>query len=1363
MVAKKALLIVFLVIVAAWLSAVPVLAADVPTAHELLSSTTQQTREGLQDTFFFDNHLYAVYADSVANRIVIKKYDLSGALKETYQLIGNTSYSITGVVRAAANENGAWIIWREHDDIGGNDYLYSAYSSDGTNFNESLVDSDLAIYFADIACAGDAAFVVYGASNGYVYAKRTDNGGASYSPAYTVLQVDSFSQLIQVAAASASDASKVGAAFVYRYHYVDSGGGDVYQTKIYYSETPSSSNSWTTEEIVSNESICPDENAISTVIDVAFDDTGRPWVAWASREDTKIYYMLKSGTSWTSPAYFSSSNTLDTSLKLVFNPVLNSPGLMITYTKGASSGLFYRYASSASFGAEKSYFTSGVSKFHSSTPFYGHVASVYVASNDSLQFAFEEILKPGETGKLRYELWEEDFEGFSLNLTDDPRWSVTVDAGKTDTKFGVTSSYKYAGSKSMWCAAVKNGSANTTGKYDPNMATNANLNVDGSNMVSMELEYYYALYKEDAGDQATSGINELLSLTKTGSNTWIIKNLVRNGSYNLVKFRFVSDITAVSSGYHGLVVDNLKVYGYMLERPTLNVEQPVSISESLYEVNMSASCPGATNYSFYRATSSVGPYSLVGTSASGNFTDTIGDDQGETQGNYYYLVIADDGVYESPRSSYSSISINTPPVIVLTGVTDGAYYNNDVTPVFYASDPEGCTWTATLNGSPFVSGTTISSDGDYNLIIVATDNSGFTSTKTASFTIDKTPPSISVSGVSDGSYYPSPVTITYSVSDANLDTQSATLDGNPFSSGNTVSSEGQHTLHIEATDKAGNNRVVDITFTIDMTAPSIVFNNIVEGGSYNPPFVPDIDIIDDSPTTYDATLNGSPYILGTSIDTTGSYTLVINVTDAAGNLSSETRHFNLVDYDVSPPSVIFSGFTDGGYYNIDIDPVVTVSDVSGVDYYTVDVYRNGSYIGPLSGPYSQEGIYLIEVYAVDNLGNDTTATASFTIDKTPPSIAVSGVLNGNTYNDPVTPLITVTDNNLDTKTITLNGSPFVSGTKIDTAGDYTLHVEATDKAGNASVKDVAFTLILDKRVEGRTRIDTAIELSKDTFDQAQVVVIATAYNFPDALSAAPLAHAVNAPILLTDKSKLPSAVADEIMRLGADTAYIIGGEAAVGPEVELALQALGLNVIRVGGKDRFSTAVLVANELAKALNKTHFDRVYIATGMNYPDALAAGGIAAADGSPILLVKADWAPQSVYEFINNYNVSETIVVGGPSVISDAIMNTFPNTARLYGRTRFDTGIAVVNHAVTNLGFNTTTIYIATGLNYPDALAAGAVVAKTRCPMILVPTTSLYKYQSIIDFLDSHPEIRNVKVVGGENAVPQAIVEEVLSYI
>jgi hypothetical protein len=336
---------------------------------------------------------------------------------------------------------------------------------------------------------------------------------------------------------------------------------------------------------------------------------------------------------------------------------------------------------------------------------------------------------------------------------------------------------------------------------------------------------------------------------------------------------------------------------------------------------------------------------------------------------------------------------------VVSGVEDGHYYNVNVTIVF--SDTNGPT--ATLNGVPFASGTLVTAEGDYTLVV--TDLAG--NVTTVHFTIDKTNPS--VTGVTDGAYYNANVTIGFS--DLNL--LGATLNGNPFAGG-IVSVEGHYTLVV--TDLAGNTTTV--SFTIDKTAPAVT--GVTDGTYYNI----DVNIGYSDDHLASATLNGNPFA-GGIVSVEGHYTLV--VTDLAGNVTTIT--FTI---DKTVPAAGLAGtMGQPGYYRSDV--IVSFSDE-----HLASATLNGV---PISSGYivTAEGFYTLVV--TDLAGNVTTLT--FYVDKTEP--IVIGITDGSYHNHSVD--ISFADTYL--FSATLNGIPFVSGTTVSAEGSYTLVI--TDMAGNVTI------------------------------------------------------------------------------------------------------------------------------------------------------------------------------------------------------------------------------------------------------------------------------------------------------------------------
>jgi|GEM_PF-6405899 len=458
---------------------------------------------------------------------------------------------------------------------------------------------------------------------------------------------------------------------------------------------------------------------------------------------------------------------------------------------------------------------------------------------------------------------------------------------------------------------------------------------------------------------------------------------------------------------------------------------------------------------------------------------------------------------------------------------------------------------------------------------------------------------------------------------------------------------------------------------------------------------------------------------------------------------------------------------------------------------------------------------------------------------------------------------------------------------------------------------------------GADRFQTAVAACQDGWDTADTVVIATGRNWPDALGGAGLAGALSAPILLSDTNDIPVCTMDEISRLQAREAIILGGTGAVGPAAESELKsALGApNVRRIGGANRYETAELVARaivdiaggpsifsddmsdlsnwvtsdyttnqwglstehyvsppssaahtdyvddetsflDLAAPLNlsgalapelhariwydvEEGYDFVgiiasidggtswtvldtytgdsggfqeividlsdfagepsflfsfglqtdesnnssdgsgegvwvddvsvvdpdrklvgFVATGTNFPDALAAAPIAATSALPLLLSSpAGGAPVNALKALG---VEEAVILGGTGVVSSAqesqLIGAFgaDNVERLAGANRYSTAVKVATWGVDSGICQWNGLALATGENFPDALTGGALQACYRSVMMLTRTNTLSP-ETASALTACNPNVEWITFLGGSGAISSDVrsqVEDIL---
>jgi putative cell wall-binding protein len=258
-----------------------------------------------------------------------------------------------------------------------------------------------------------------------------------------------------------------------------------------------------------------------------------------------------------------------------------------------------------------------------------------------------------------------------------------------------------------------------------------------------------------------------------------------------------------------------------------------------------------------------------------------------------------------------------------------------------------------------------------------------------------------------------------------------------------------------------------------------------------------------------------------------------------------------------------------------------------------------------------------------------------------------------------------------------------------------------------------------------------------------------------------LAGALDAPILLSEPTSLPSVTKTEIERLEATHAIILGGTGAVSAGVQNTLATtMGLSVERIFGNDRYQTADAVALRTIEVLGPSYDGTAFVATGGNFPDALAAAPLAAAQGWPLFLAHPTGGllPGTVAAM---GAVDEALILGGTGAVSagvesalDTLLGDPANTTRLQGINRYVTAVAIASYGVSDAGHVWDRVGIATGEDYPDALAGGVLQGKVGSVMLLTLPTTLHA--STATALSANADdIDTVTFFGGTGAVSTAV--------
>lgn len=367
-------------------------------------------------------------------------------------------------------------------------------------------------------------------------------------------------------------------------------------------------------------------------------------------------------------------------------------------------------------------------------------------------------------------------------------------------------------------------------------------------------------------------------------------------------------------------------------------------------------------------------------------------------------------------------------------------------------------------------------------------------------------------------------------------------------------------------------------------------------------------------------------------------------------------------------------------------------------------------------------------------------------------------------------------------------------------GNYMLLVEAIEGSSETGMYDLYWTKGYARRIYGADRYSTAVEVSKLMWQQATVsydwdfdiagVVIASGLSPADGIAGSLLASAIDSPLLLSGASGLSAATIAEIERIlrpevyysgDALTVYILGGTTAVPAVVETQLNASTiiragikngtLDIVRLAGADRYETAAKVAAEAFDVAGSN--SHAYIVNGTAWADALAVAAPATYNSYPILSTMKDSVPQATLDAIDDLSITDVTIVGGVEVVSATVETALKallgdaNVVRIAGDDRYETAMLVAEDAVDSEGLDDDVFVLVSGENFPDALAAGAMIYLynyedgVQGPILLTPKASLSPY--VTTFMDNYGAPNHLcYVIGGPGAVSDAAVSALNAY-
>lgn len=339
-------------------------------------------------------------------------------------------------------------------------------------------------------------------------------------------------------------------------------------------------------------------------------------------------------------------------------------------------------------------------------------------------------------------------------------------------------------------------------------------------------------------------------------------------------------------------------------------------------------------------------------------------------------------------------------------------------------------------------------------------------------------------------------------------------------------------------------------------------------------------------------------------------------------------------------------------------------------------------------------------------------------------------------------------------------SPTTSAVIFDLQPDtrYEFRIAASNAAGSGDFSvPIPFTTEhwSVARIFGGDRFETAVRVSQDAFPSAGVTLglVANGLNFPDALASAAAGGTFGGPVLLTRPSVASTAMLDELRALEPDHVFVSGGIASVSETVRKQVASIAtVDSGRLAGQSRYGTAAEVSGLWEPN------DIVFLASGMNYPDALAGAAAAGYRGAPVLLTSRDALPRETAAALAYHAPMELVILGGAGSVSDGVISqariaagSSPSITRLSGQNRYQTAVAISKNTFPGTP-RVPVVYLASGTGFADALSGAAAAGFLGGPLLLTSPNSAA--ESVLEEIKRLDPVR-VVILGGPAAVSETV--------
>lgn len=286
---------------------------------------------------------------------------------------------------------------------------------------------------------------------------------------------------------------------------------------------------------------------------------------------------------------------------------------------------------------------------------------------------------------------------------------------------------------------------------------------------------------------------------------------------------------------------------------------------------------------------------------------------------------------------------------------------------------------------------------------------------------------------------------------------------------------------------------------------------------------------------------------------------------------------------------------------------------------------------------------------------------------------------------------------------------------------------------------------------GDTRFDTLVSINKLKWKESSEAILINTNNIDIGICTSPYAYQKNLPVFYTERDRMDKGVLEEILKLGVEKVYVVGGLANISDHTERTLNRYNIKTERIAEKRGIDLSIAIAEKMDKIKPITEIALIS-ANEFNLPNGISFMPIASKNNIPILIMDYMDRDKAINYINSKNNIEKVYVIGNEGKITESVYGLFPNVEKVVGKDRFDVNKKIIEKFYAKKDVSSIVVSKGAGLRHKkhltigeqaNALSSNSLSVDTNSPILFTKTDILL--EDDLKLMEKYP-IKDIYEIG-----------------